>query len=66
MRCVNRRFKLLAEDILNSSFYALEKRLNHVKNLTEQSIVPIEDDMEMRCMCKMTHAVELLIFYVSF
>ncbi|KRT83646.1 hypothetical protein AMK59_3295 [Oryctes borbonicus] len=63
VRLVNHRFRTVAQFLLNVNFRQLLKRLENIKAMIVDSIHHTQDDMEMRCMCKMLGTLELLMFY---
>lgn len=66
MRVVNRRFKTVAEHVLNTSFKDLEKQISLIKN--ESAFYTNDaslDSREMRSRCKLLNVIEILMLYVS-
>lgn len=65
VRLVNRRFRVLAQDILNRRFTSVEPRLNFLKHMVKTSIEHSKEDLERRCLCKILNVIEILIFHVN-
>ncbi|XP_022916225.1 uncharacterized protein [Onthophagus taurus] len=65
IRLINRRFKIVAELLLNSRFTQLKLRLYKIKRMIDASMQHTEDDMEIRCLCKMLGVLEVLTFYYT-
>lgn len=66
LRLVNRRFKTVAEDLLNLGFKRIEKRLQSLLICTDTSLGYTEDDMEIKCISKLLCLLEILISQVGF
>ncbi|GJQ81774.1 hypothetical protein Trydic_g319 [Trypoxylus dichotomus] len=65
VRLVNHRFRTVAQFLLNVNFRQLLRRLENIRTMIVDSINHTQDDMEMRCMCKMLGTLELLMFHHS-
>ncbi|KAL1494408.1 hypothetical protein ABEB36_010011 [Hypothenemus hampei] len=60
IRLVNRRFRVVAEDLLNLGFKKIKKRLQSVLNVTEISLRYTQDDMETKCIFRLLCMIEIL------
>ncbi|XP_030758766.1 uncharacterized protein LOC115884348 [Sitophilus oryzae] len=60
IRLVNRRFKTVAEDMLNIGFKCLEKKIQNLIRMTDISLGYTRDDMEIKCISKLLCMLEIL------
>lgn len=60
VRLVNRRFKIIAEDMLNCEFKQIEKRINLFLKNVEISLGYTSDHKEFRCLTKLLNMLEIL------
>ncbi|XP_066140081.1 uncharacterized protein [Euwallacea fornicatus] len=65
LRLVNRRFKTVAEDLLNFGFKRIEKRLKSLMGTTDLALGYTQDDMEIKCISKLLCLLEILISQCS-
>ncbi|XP_018326406.1 uncharacterized protein LOC108737799 [Agrilus planipennis] len=65
VRLVNRRFKILAEDLLNSEFLLLYNRLQSSKDLVAFSLQSSSHDSDINCYSKFLSAIDILIFHYT-
>ncbi|KAH0810866.1 hypothetical protein GEV33_011924 [Tenebrio molitor] len=62
VRKVNRKFKLAAEDLLNKSFKTLSKKLQNLTSTTFRAIESTQDDMELKCLCRLLNLLDIINF----
>ncbi|EFA07736.1 uncharacterized protein LOC103314581 [Tribolium castaneum] len=62
VRKVNRKFKLAAEDLLNKTFKSLAKKLQHLTATTFKAIEATQDDMEIKCLCRLLNLLDIINF----
>ncbi|KAG5894868.1 hypothetical protein JTB14_023717 [Gonioctena quinquepunctata] len=60
VRLVNRRFKIIAENMLNRAYKKIEKTLDTLTRSTEISTAYTQDDMEIKCVTKLLNLLEIL------
>ncbi|XP_076269427.1 uncharacterized protein LOC143202038 isoform X2 [Rhynchophorus ferrugineus] len=60
VRLVNRRFRTIAEDLLNLGFKKLESKLYLLIKSTDISLGFTQDDMEIKCISKLLCQLEIL------
>nr|XP_023016768.1 uncharacterized protein LOC111506070 [Leptinotarsa decemlineata] len=60
VRLVNRRFRIIAENMLNIGYKKIEKQLNMLIKTVEMSVGYTQDDMEIKCVTKLLNLLEIL------
>lgn len=65
VRKVNRKFKLAAENLLNTKFKNLSKQIQNLKSATLRAIEVTEDDMEVKCLCRLLNLLDIINIQVN-
>lgn len=65
VRLVNRRFKTVAECFLNASFKLLDGRIQQLLKSTTKALQASQDDMEIKCFCRLINMLEIIKFQQS-
>lgn len=60
VRLVNRRFKIVVENIMNCGFKNVEKQLATLKKSIAFSLAYTQEDMEIKCLSKLLSMLDLL------
>ncbi|XP_050315451.1 uncharacterized protein LOC126749890 [Anthonomus grandis grandis] len=60
VRLVNRRFKIVAEDLLNLGYKRIQRKFRALIASTEVALRCIEDDMETKCIARLLSLLEVL------
>ncbi|KAL3272978.1 hypothetical protein HHI36_014435 [Cryptolaemus montrouzieri] len=62
VRLVNHRFRVVAEDILSTSFKMLERRIKNLLRSTIEALHATHEDMEIKCFCRLINMLEIVNF----